>query len=141
MLAEHRIQHSAGWREEFIVRLNVGVPLPICCFKKCAQAVGHRLVRPEHSKVPLFLIELCHVAQERPQHPGIANAFDARRRDVDCITLKIRHPQVTQQQATVGVGIGAHATIALRREFGKFRLEPAVLIEQFLRLVASQPLL
>src|ERR1700690_1582621 len=37
------------------------------------------------------------------------------------------------------MGIGAHASLAFGREFGQFRFEAARLVEQFLRLVALQP--
>jgi len=50
-----------------------------------------------------------------------------------------RHAQVAQQNAAVGVRIGAHPAVALGRQFGQFRLEPAIFIEQFLRLVTLHP--
>ncbi len=53
--------------------------------------------------------------------------------------VEVRHAQVAQQNAAVGVGIGAHPAVALRRQFGQFRHEPPIFIEQFLGLVAFHP--
>ena len=53
--------------------------------------------------------------------------------------VEIRHSQVTQQNAAIGVGIGAHTPIAFRRQLGQFRYEPAIFIEQFFGLVALHP--
>ena len=53
--------------------------------------------------------------------------------------VKIRHPQVAQQYSAVGVRIGAHPSFALRRQIGQFRIETAVLIEEFLGLIAFHP--
>ena len=52
---------------------------------------------------------------------------------------EIRHAQVAQQHAAVGVRIGAHPPVALRRQLGQFRHQPAVRIEQLLGLVALHP--
>ena len=53
--------------------------------------------------------------------------------------MEVRHPQVAQQDSAVGVRIGAHPAVALRRQFGQFRHEPATFIEQLLGLVAFHP--
>ena len=46
-----------------------------------------------------------------------------------------------QQDAAVGVRVGAHAPVGLRRQRLQLRHEPAVLVEELLRPVAPQPLL
>ena len=69
----------------------------------------------------------------------VADAGHSRRGHVDRVVAEIRHPQVAEQHAAVGVGIGAHASLALGRQFGQFRFQPALLIEEFLRPVAPQP--
>ena len=53
--------------------------------------------------------------------------------------VKVRHSQVAQQNTAVGVRIGAHPPVALRRQFGQFRHETSMLIEQFFCLVAFHP--
>jgi hypothetical protein len=63
----------------------------------------------------------------------------ARRRHVDRVKVKIRHAQVAQQNPAVGVRIGAHPPVALRRQIGQFRYQAAIIIEQLLGLVAFHP--
>ena len=48
--------------------------------------------------------------------------------------------QVTQQCATVGDRIGAHAAFSRRRQFTQGRVQPAVRIEQFVGRVTVHPL-
>ena len=55
--------------------------------------------------------------------------------------MEVWHAQVAQQNSAVGVRIGAHAPVALRRQLGQFRHESAILIEQLLGLVALHPTL
>ena len=57
------------------------------------------------------------------------------------VVAEVRQPQVAQQEAAVGVGIGAHATLPGGSQFRKLGNEPARLVEQFVRPIASQPLL
>ena len=59
----------------------------------------------------------------------------------DGVFAEVGHSQVAQEQPAVAVRIGAHAAFALGREFGQFRFEPPIGIEEFLRLVALHPLL
>ena len=66
-----------------------------------------------------------------PRHAG--------RGHVGRVVAEVRHAQVAQQHAAVGVGIGAHASLALGRQFGQFRLQAALLVEELLRPVAPQP--
>ncbi len=53
--------------------------------------------------------------------------------------VEVGHAQVAQQNAAVGVGIGAHPAVALRRQFSQFRHESPIVIEQLLGLVAFHP--
>ena len=53
--------------------------------------------------------------------------------------VEVRHAQVAQQNSAVGVRIGAHPSVALRRQLGQFRHEPAIFVEQLLGLVAFHP--
>ena len=139
VLAEHRVQHAPGGREKFVVRHGRGVPLAFGHFKEGFQAVGERLVGTEDPEIPLLAVQLRHIAQERPEHMRVADAAHPRRGHIHRVVAEIRHPQVAQQHAAVGVGIGAHASFALGRQFGQFRFQTALLIEEFLRPVASQP--
>ena len=131
--------HAPGGREKFVVRHGRGVPLALGHFEEGFQAVGERLVGAEDAEIPLLLVQLRHIAQERPEHMRVADAVRPRRGHVGRVVAKIRHPQVAEQNAAVGVGIRAHAPFALGRKFGQFRFQAALVIEEFLRPVAPQP--
>src|SRR5208337_207199 len=64
MLAEHRVQHASGGREEFIILNLARVPLTVSDFKNCAEKVRERLIRAEDAKVTLLQIQLGHITQE-----------------------------------------------------------------------------
>ena len=141
VLAEHQsITRPAGARNSSFA-CGRGVPLAVGRFKERFQAVGERLVRAEDAEVPLRIVQLRHIAQETPEHMRVADAGRSRRRHIDRVGAKVRHPQIAQQHAAVGVGIRAHASFALGRQFGQFRFQPALLIEELLRPVAPQPVL
>ena len=55
------------------------------------------------------------------------------------VIVEVGHPQIAQQKSAVGMRVHAHAPVALRSEIGQLRHEPAMLIEEFLRLVALHP--
>ncbi len=63
----------------------------------------------------------------------------ARRRHGHRMHAKIGHEQVAQQEATVGVRIGAHPPGALGRKLGQFGDQPPTFVEQLLGLVALHP--
>ena len=138
VLAEH-FHHAPGGREKFVVRHGGGIPLAFGHFKEGFQAVGERLVRAKDPEIPLLAVQLRHIAQERPEHMRVADAGRPRRGHVGRVVAEIRHPQVAEQNAAIGVGIRAHAPFALGRKFGQFRFQAALLIEEFLRPVAPQP--
>ena len=138
VLAEH-FHHPPGGGEKFVVGHGRGVPLALGHFEEGFQAVGERLVRAKDAEIPLLAVQLRHIAQETPEHMRVADAGRPRRGHVGRVVAEIRHPQVAQQNAAVGVGIRAHASFALGRKFGQFRFQAALLIEEFLRPVAPQP--
>jgi hypothetical protein len=107
--------------------------------KERFQAVRERLVGAKDAEVPLLTVQLLHIAQETPEHMRVADTAHSRRGHIGRVVTEIRHPQVAQQNATVGVGIRAHAPFALGRKFGQFRFQAALLIEEFLWPVALQP--
>ena len=124
VFAEH-FHHPPRGREEFVAGHGGGVPLALGRLEEGLQAVGKRLVRAEDAEIPLRAVELRHVAQERPQHVRIADAAAPRRGHVDGVVAEIRHPQVAEQHAAVGVGICAHPPVARGRQFGQFRFQAA----------------
>ena len=138
VLAEH-FHYAPRGREKFVALHGRGFPLAFGHFKKGFQAVGERLVGAENPEIPLRAVQFRHIAQETPEHMRVADAAHARCRHLDSIVAEIRHPQVAEQNAAVGMGIRAHAPFALGRKFGQFRFQAALVIEEFLRPVAPQP--
>ena len=139
VFAEHRVQHASGGREELIILYFPRVPLTIGDFKDRAQEIRECLIGTEDAEITLILIQLGHVTQELTQHERILAVNGAGRGHGHRVVVEIRHAQVAQQNAAVGVRIGAHPPVALRRQFGQLRHEPAIFIEQFLGLVALHP--
>ena len=139
VLAEHRVQHASGGREEFIILYFPCVPLTVGDFEDRAQKIRECLIGTEDTEIPLILIQLGDIAQELTQHERILAVHGAGRRHIHRVVAEVRHSQIAQQNAAVGVRIGAHAPVALRRQVGQFRHEPAILIEQLLGLVAFHP--
>ena len=86
-------------------------------------------------------VELHHVAEEPAHDPGRFRRDGAGRLHLHGIVAEIRQAQVPEEQAAVGVRIGAHAAGAAGGQVGQLGLEPAVIVEQLLGLVALHPLL
>ena len=139
VLAEHRVQHATGGREEFVILYFAGLPLTVGDFKDRAQEIRERLIGTEDAEITLILIQRGHVAEEVTQHEGILSFHGAGRRHTHRMGVEIRHAQVAEENSAVGVRISAHPPVALGRQFGQFRQEPAVVIEQLFRLVAFHP--
>ena len=55
------------------------------------------------------------------------------------MVMEVRHSQIAQQNAAIGVRVGADPPLALGCQLGQFRHQPAVLIEQLLGLIAFHP--
>ena len=106
-----------------------------------AQPVGGGLVRAEEAE--RLLVSRDHVPQEK--HAKDARGLGARRAGPlhgHGIVAEVRQREVTEEQATVGVRIGAHALPASGRE----HLQPPErharrnnLVEQYLFIAARQP--
>ena len=139
ILAEHRVQHATGGREELVIFYFTGVPLTVGEFKNRAEKIRESLIGPEDTEITLILVQFGNVAQEATQHQCILSVNLAGRRNVHGVKMKIRHAQVAQQNAAVGVRIGAHPAVALRCQFSQFRHEPPILIEQLLGFIALHP--
>ena len=81
-----------------------------------------------------------HVAQERAQHPGRLRGGRARDLDLAGVVAEVGQVEVAEEQAAVGVGVGAHAPVARRAPGRPARGRSApVVVEQLLRPVAAHP--
>jgi hypothetical protein len=129
VLAEHRVQHAAVGREELVVLHFARIPLAVGDFKDRAEQVRQRLIRSEDAEIARLLIQLHDISQELAEHHRILPVHRAGRRDMHRMIAEVRHFQIVQQNAPVGVGIGAHSPIADRRQLGQLRIQPAVRVE------------
>ena len=121
VLAEHRVEDASRRREELVVRLRARVPLTVGHFEDGAQEIREGLVGTEDPEVPLLRVQGDDVAEEPAQHEGVLGVDRARRRHRHGMLAEVRHAQLAQQDAAVGVGIGAHAPVALGRQLGQAR--------------------
>src|SRR5579871_4147294 len=108
MLAEHGVQDATLRREKLIIVDFTGVPLAIGDLKDVAEKIGKRLVRTEDAEIALVLVEARHVAQEFTQNQGVLRADRARSRNRNRMVTKIRHLQIAQKNAAIGMRVGAH---------------------------------
>ena len=59
--------------------------------------------------------------------------------DIDGVIAEIREPQLAEQQAAIGVRIGAHAAAALRGKLRQLGPEVTAVVEEFRWTVALHP--
>ena len=95
VLAKH-FKHAPGGGEKLVVSSGGRVPLAIGDFKQRFQPVGERLVRTKDAEVALFTVQFHHLAEEAPEHTGVADAAHAGRGHLDRIVTEIWHLQIAQ---------------------------------------------
>ncbi len=59
--------------------------------------------------------------------------------DRDGVVPEVGEAEIAEEEAAVGVGIGAHAEVAFGGEVGEFGEEPAGCVEEFFGAVALHP--
>ena len=105
------------------------------------QPVRLRLVRADHPEVLRGRVELRHVAEHVAQHPGRLRHGRAGPVHGHRVLAEVGQVQVAQQQAAVGVRVGAHPALAGRDEPEDLAARLAVAVEQLVRAVGPHPLL
>ena len=139
VLAEH-LHHPAVRREVVVFRVDVGHVAAVGHLKHVLPAVRVVLVGAEQAQV-LAVQVLLHDVPEKPAHLAGRFGVDCPRAGhFDGIVAEVRHLQVSEQQAAVGVRVVAHPPVALRSQFGEFGLEPPLGVEQLFGPVALHPL-
>src|SRR5439155_22153285 len=77
---------------------------------------------------------MCVADEDIAKHPSqLTSGFvvlSGRSANVDRIFAKVGQVQVHQQPATVGMGVGAHASISGRRQVCELVDQPSTLVEQ-----------
>ena len=132
--------HHAAVRGSVLVGLqNFTSENAVCGLEHGAEAIGFRFIRTEHAEIPLLGVELDHVSQETAHHARRFRSDGAGPGHFDSVITEVRHFQVPQHKAAIGVRIGAHSSVALWSKFGQFGFELAVFLEQLFGLVASHP--
>jgi len=129
VLAQHWIEHAAGGCQELIVRVAARVPLTSRNLEDGTQEIREGLVWAKDTKIARLRVRFHDIAQKEAQDVAIARFDGARSRHGYGVRAEIRHAQIPQEFAAVGVRVCAHAAVALGCELGKFVDEPAVLVE------------
>ena len=120
-----------------VLRQHVGQPGFLAGLVDGLEPVRGGLVRSEDAEARHVVLH--HIAQVLAEGLGVLVHRRAAGRDVDGVLANVRKPEVLAQQPAVGVRVGAHAPVALRRQGLELGDEPAVRVEQFLGLVAAHP--
>ena len=120
VLAEH-FHHAAG-RRQVVVGRRGSRPSRSCRSLRRRRPGGSRPSRPgpKRRKLRWSALQLHHVAEEAAHDARRLGLDGAGLRHVDGVVAEVGQPQVAQQQAAVGVRVGAHAPLALRRQLGQF---------------------
>ena len=140
VLAQH-FHDAAARREVVIARDRLRDPLPVRGLEHCVEPVGVGLVRTEQTKRARLLIEPNDIAQEVSQHPGVLSVTLSGMRHRHRVFTELRHAQVAQQQAAVGVRIGAHAPLCPGRQSGELCAQPTGAVEELCGAIAAHPVL
>src|SRR6266849_10939612 len=104
-------------------------------------AMRSAVARAEETEIPLCSV-LCKQVPQQLAHLACRFVALCRRLlDVDRIFRKVGKIELYQELATVGMRVGPHATVPLRRECRKLRDEAPLLVEHVCWLIAAHPLL
>ena len=138
MLAEH-LHDPPVDREAFVGLVYLRDRHSIGHLEHRPPAVGRRLVGPEDTEVAALAIELQEITDERALHLRCGAADGAAARNIHGVLAKVRQAEVLEQEAAVGVRVGAHAPCPRGRERGELGSEAAVLVKQLLGTIAAHP--
>ena len=130
MLAQH-FQHAAIGRDVIVAGNDFGRRTAVRHLEGGSPAIRGRFVRAkdaEGARIPSD-----HVADQLALDAGGFGVHCAGLRHLHRVVAEIRQAQIAQEQAAVGVGIGAHPALALRSEVGKFGMQFAGFVEQLPR--------
>ena len=97
--------------EVVVVRQGLGVPGAVGDLQDVLQPVGAVLVGGEHPEA-VACSRAITSRRNVAEHAGGLDGAGAGLVDVDGVVAEVGHPQVAQQQAAVGVRVGAHPALA-----------------------------
>ena len=136
VLGQH-LHHPAIGRQVIVPGHDLPVERPVGHLEDVAEPVGRRLIRPEQPEVRRVGPD--HVAQPVAEHPGRFRHPRARRADRHGVVPEVGQPELTQQQAAVGVRVRAHPPLAARGQRGQLGHQRTGAVEQLFRPVRAQP--
>src|SRR5689334_3615201 len=111
-------------------RLSLGDPGAVGDLKSVLPAVRVALVRAEEPEIPRLHVHLHDIAEEPAHDPRGLGCYCTRSGHLDSVVTEIWQPQVSQQQASISVRVGAHAACTLWGELGQFGSQASVAVEQ-----------
>ena len=138
VLAQH-LHHPAVGRQVIVTRHDLALEGPVGHLEDIAQPVGGGLVRTEQPEVRRVVLD--HVAQPVAEHPSRFRHARAGVFHRHGVVGEFGQPQVPQQQAAVGVRVGAHPPLTARGQRGEVRHQGPGGVEELLGPVRAQPLL
>ena len=139
MLAED-FHHAAGLREVLVHRQCGGHPLLAGSGDHVLEAITGRLIGAKDAEVFLRLVGFHNAVQQLPQNARRFHVFLSAPFNLHRKLAEVGHLERLQQQSAVGMRVHAHATAAFGRNLRQLRAEGALLVEEFLGLVALHPL-
>ena len=140
VLAEH-LHHPPVGGEVVVPRMGLRDPGAIGHLEHVLPAIRVALIGTEQPEVPRLHVQLHHIAEESAHDPGRFGRDGAGGGHRDGVVAEIREPQISEEQAAVGVRVGAHAAAAVwgRASASSGRRLTAV-VEELLGPIALHPL-
>ena len=141
VLGEHGVHDAAGGGEMLVSGEDLAGPGTVGFLKDGGEPVGGGFIGTERAEVARIGVQAVDLAHKVTEGSHILRFDGAGEGDIHGKIAEVRHAQVTQQLAAVGVGVGAHAADALGRQLAQLLDRRAVLVEELLGAVAPEPLL
>src|SRR2546421_5532827 len=109
--------------------------------KDVPEAIRIGLVRTEETEILLPGVSRKGVSQQLAELASRLVALGCRAGHFQSIVRKRRQIEVDQELASIGMGIGSHATLPCGCECGELRDQTTSLVEHFFWVITAHPLL
>ena len=139
MLAEH-FHHPAVRRHMVVDRNNLADRTAGLSLEDISQTVRVRLIGAKEPEVSGLRAPREQVAHQLAELAGRFAPLGRGVRDSDRVATDIGQIEIQDFFTAVGVGIRPHPPIAFGRECGQVRKKPALVVKEFFRPIAAQPL-
>ena len=122
VLGQH-LHHPTVGRKMIIAGEQLGIPGPVGLLEDQLEPVRGRLVGTHDAEVARIGHD--DVAQEGPHHLRGLAQLGGGSSDRHGVGAEVRHGEITEQPATVGVRVGTHPAVAAGRQSLQLRHQPA----------------